>query len=77
VQIGAYRYPKAGLFDNVERYLGKIDKEYSEGLTKFLVGTYKKLNSAEILREEAASLGVDDAFVSLYLDGKRIAILIY
>ncbi len=77
VQIGAYRYPKPGLFDNLQNDLGTIEREYIDGLTKFVVGRFSQLRSAEILRQTAEDLGVSDAFVSLYLDGKRIAILIY
>ncbi len=75
VQIGAFRNPSKGLFKNLN--LGQIDKVNSKGLTKYLIGSFDKLNEAEILRKKAFDRGVNDAFVSVYYKGARIAILIY
>ncbi len=75
VQIGAFRNPPKGLFNNLN--LGEIDEVNSKGLTKFLIGNFNQLVDAEVLRKKAFDNGVNDAFVSLYYKGKRVAILIY
>ncbi len=76
VQIGAYSKPKANLFKNIAN-LGQIDKEQVKGLTKYLVGNFDDLRKAEILRKKAVKAGISDAFIAVYHNGTRIAILLY
>ncbi|MDN5200353.1 carboxypeptidase regulatory-like domain-containing protein [Fulvivirgaceae bacterium BMA10] len=76
VQIGAYSKPKPGLFDGLIN-VPTIDERFEGGLVKYLTGNFKNLSEAEILRKRTYDQGILDAFISVYLDGKRIAILIY
>ncbi len=76
VQIGAYSKPKANLFKNITT-LGQIDKEQVKSLTKYLVGNFDDLHKAEILRKKAIKAGISDAFIAVYHNGTRIAILLY
>ncbi len=76
VQIGAYSKPKANLFKNITN-LGQIDKEQVKGLTKYLVGNFDDLRKAEVLRKKAINAGISDAFIAVYHNGTRIAILLY
>ena len=76
VQIGAYSKPKANLFKNITN-LGQIDKEQVKGLTKYLIGNFDDLRKAEVLRKKAVKAGISDAFIAVYHNGTRIAILLY
>ena len=75
VQIGAFRKPRKGWYRKLD--LGKIDVISSRGYTKFLVGNFDKLEEAEVLRKLAFDKGVNDAFISVYYKGTRVALLIY
>lgn len=76
VQIGAYRHPSSRLFRNLKLDY-PIERIVIGDVTKFLSGNFKKLAPAEAQRQRAYNQGVSDAFVAVYLDGKRIAILLY
>ncbi len=76
VQVGAYRNPRQGLFRNLKG-LGKIEKEYTNGMTKFLIGDFTDLSIAESLRKKAHDRGVTDAFVAVYVKDRRVALLIH
>ena len=75
VQIGAFRKPRKGWYQELD--LGKIDVIRSRGFTKFLVGNFDELEEAEVLRKQAFDKGIDDAFISVYYRGTRVALLIY
>ena len=75
VQIGAFRRPRKGWYKKLG--LGKIDVINSRGYTKFLVGNFEELEEAEVLRKIAFDKGVNDAFISVYYKGTRVALLIY
>ena len=75
VQIGAFRKPRKGWYRKLD--LGKIDVINSRGYRKFLVGNFDELEEAEALRKLAFDKGVNDAFISVYYKGARVALLIY
>jgi hypothetical protein len=76
VQIGAYSKPQPDLF-NYLKESEQVESESVNGLTKYLLGNFDILASAESLRQSAVDQGINDAFIAVYLAGKRVAILIY
>mgnify|MGYP001311749740 CR=1 FL=1 len=52
--------------------LGKIERlELDDGLTRFMVGSFTMLKDATDLLGKAKRKGQDDAFIIVFLDGKR------
>ncbi|HEX5170097.1 MAG TPA: hypothetical protein VFW11_13055 [Cyclobacteriaceae bacterium] len=76
VQVGAYRRPSPELFKDL-KLANPIERVRIDGVTKFLSGNFKKLKEAEEQRKSAFDQGVLDAFIAVYFNGKRIAILMY
>lgn len=67
VQIGAFTgfsMPKASLTSGVRE-----DRE--EGMVKYVVGSYGSRAQADALKTSLAQMGINDAFVVMYKDGKR------
>lgn len=69
VQIGAYgkRDLSAQQGANVN-----FEVETEDGLQKYTVGQFTDKEEAKALREELKSIGLTDAWVVTYLDGKRL-----
>lgn len=67
VQLGAYNQYRA-------KGLGKseIETEMVENQIKYVLGYFTKINKAEDFRDELKKLGLADAWVVCYKDGKRI-----
>lgn len=70
VQLGAYRNfeSKAKTSKDDDTYL----KETVSDMDKFTVGLFFNLEDADAFKDEMRKLGVKDAFVVPYKDGKRI-----
>jgi hypothetical protein len=68
VQLGAYNQYRA-------KGLGKseIETEMVENQIKYVLGYFTKINKAEDFRDELKKLGLADAWIVCYKDGKRIA----
>ncbi len=68
VQLGAYNQYRA-------KGLGKseIETEMVENQIKYVLGYFTKINKAEEFRDELKKLGLSDAWVVCYKDGKRIS----
>lgn len=71
VQIAAYR--QAQNFDrSLANKVGKIDTQVLEdGITRFTIGTLNTFNEAEKLKANAIKQGITDAFVLVFVNGKR------
>lgn len=74
VQIGAYFTPdnfNYTYFNN----LGNVSQQLlKDGITRFVMGNYKKMNDAESLRNKAVKVGDRDAFIVIYYNGERMMI---
>ncbi|HEX8517665.1 MAG TPA: hypothetical protein VF868_15815 [Bacteroidia bacterium] len=71
VQIGAFRNPIAP-----EQFSGMspITAETTpQGLTRYTAGLFTKFSTADQVKNEIRDLGYKDAFVVVFLDGKRIS----
>lgn len=74
IQIGAYKHPKPGMFDQLSvRY--PIKQERVQNLTKFVVGNYGDIYEIEKDRIQIYEQGILDAFIAVYYKGKRITTL--
>lgn len=68
VQLGAYKE-----FNISEKMgTGGLQLDEDEGMSKYLLGTFKSLDKAEAFRNEIARMGIKDAWVVAFRDGKRI-----
>lgn len=68
VQLGAYNQYRAKGFGNSE-----IESEMLENQIKYVLGHFTKINKAEEFRDELKKLGLSDAWIVCYKDGKRIS----
>ncbi|MFN8395944.1 MAG: hypothetical protein U0176_15005 [Bacteroidia bacterium] len=70
VQVGAYVH-----FD-MNQHLVQTDKTFEgetrDGMNKYMMGNFKDLKNAEGFRDDVRKLGIKDAFVVPYIDGKRV-----
>lgn len=68
VQLGAYKEY------NISNKMGSggLQLDEDEGMSKYLLGTFKSLDKAEAFRKEIARMGIKDAWVVAFKDGKRI-----
>lgn len=74
VQIGAYvnQVPNdiAAKFSNIKTW--PIKNTVINGLYIYTIGNFNAVNFAKKLRDEAVSLGINDAFITVYKDGKKL-----
>ncbi len=71
VQVGAYTNP-SNYNDKHLNGLGKIAKTLlDDGITRFTLGSLSTLRAAKKLEEQAKAKGQDDAFVIMFINGKR------
>jgi predicted nucleic acid-binding Zn-ribbon protein len=72
VQVGVYSRPVslADLY-NVSDIMAEV---LSNGMVRYTTGVYANLESAQVRREEARVAGISDAFITTYVDGKRVAV---
>lgn len=74
VQIGAYRnqVPNevASKFLNIKTW--PVDAKFVNGLYIYTVGNFTDAKFAKQLRDEVIGLGVTDAFISVYQNGKKL-----
>ncbi|MBS1651024.1 MAG: SPOR domain-containing protein, partial [Bacteroidetes bacterium] len=75
VQIGAYskQVPreKADKFMAIKNW--PIDNKFINGLYIYHIGNFVNAKFAKTLREEVVRLGINDAFISVWRDGKKIS----
>ncbi|MBL7917439.1 MAG: hypothetical protein JNM96_03520, partial [Bacteroidia bacterium] len=74
VQIGAYskQVPNdvAAKFNSVKNW--PIENKVLNGLYLYNIGNFTDAKFAKQLKEEAISLGITDAFITVYKDGKKL-----
>lgn len=74
VQIGAYRnqVPNevASKFLNIKTW--PVDAKFVNGLYIYTVGNFTDAKFAKQLRDEVIGLGITDAFISVYQNGKKL-----
>lgn len=74
VQIGAYmnQVPNevAAKFSNIKTW--PVQNSVINGLYIYTIGNFNALSFAKQLRDEAVSLGITDAFITVYKDGKKL-----
>ncbi len=74
VTLGAF---KEYTDPNFERFvdLGSIEKvEADDGMVRFHISGFPTLKHAEIIRQEVISRGIDDAYVAIFYNQKRIGL---
>lgn len=71
IQLGAYKnYDLIKKLSNEEGIIQEIDN----GLFKYTLGTYRTVAEAKELQNEIRKMGIADAWVVSYIDGKRVHI---
>ncbi|GAB4249611.1 MAG: OmpA family protein [Vicingaceae bacterium] len=71
VQIAAYNNPSNYSYSHLKS-LGTVKKTLLEdGITRFTIGEFKTLKEANDFKEKVVNKGQEDAFVILFLNGKR------
>lgn len=74
VQIGAYvnQVPNdiAAKFSNIKSW--PIKNTVINGLYIYTIGNFNAVSFAKKLRDEAVGLGINDAFITVYKDGKKL-----
>jgi predicted nucleic acid-binding Zn-ribbon protein len=72
VQVGVYSRPVslADLY-NVNEIMAEV---LSNGMVRYTTGVYDDLAAAQTRRAEARAAGISDAFITAYVDGKRVAV---
>jgi septal ring factor EnvC (AmiA/AmiB activator) len=68
VQIGYFELLQLDEFNSRVR---TIRAENQEGGKRYVIGYFTNLNQAKQFGEEIKTIGIDDAFVSQYINGKR------
>lgn len=71
VQVGAYRKRK---LDNSMDTSEDLDLEMEGGMQKIILGKFRDYQMAENLRKYMAEIGIKDAWVVPYRDGRRISL---
>ncbi|MBL4752418.1 MAG: PD40 domain-containing protein [Flavobacteriales bacterium] len=74
VQIGAYFTPENFNYKYFNDLGGVSQTLLKDGITRFVMGRYKKMNRAESLRNKAIKIGDKDAFIVIYYNGNRMMI---
>ena len=70
VQIGAFRdRDMSKYFDNTENFSGETD----EGVQKITLGRFRDYWEADTFKKYLREMGVSDAWIVPYKDGKRVA----
>ena len=74
VQVGAYRYQVpndvAAKFSSIKNW--PVNNVVINGLYIYTFGNFNAASFAKKLRDEAVALGITDAFVTVYKDGKKL-----
>jgi len=74
VVLGAFRQYTGNSLNQFED-LGNIEKsESDDGLVRFYITGYPTLKHAEIIRQEVISRGIEDAYVAIFYNQKRIGL---
>jgi len=67
VQLGAFRN------FNLSKSPGKgVNVQTEEGISKYIVGIFRKPTDADVFKKEIQKMGIKDAWVVAFKDGKRI-----
>lgn len=72
VQLGAYRYFDIKDKLKTDNPNGGMMVENADGMDKYLVGLFFKFEDADAFKEDIRRMGIKDAYVVPYKDGKRI-----
>ncbi len=73
VQIGAYRKPKNFKYNSLKS-LGTVEnKTLSDGIARFLIGSFKDANQAIEFKKKIVLLGFKDALVIGIQNGERVS----
>ena len=74
VQIGAYFTPENFNYKYFNN-LGNVSQTLlKDGITRFVMGRYKKMTEAESLKNKAVKIGDRDAFIVIYYKGERMMV---
>lgn len=68
VQIGYFQLLK---LDEFNRRIRTIRAEEQDGGKRYVIGYFKDLDNAMQFNDEIKTIGIEDAFVSQYINGKR------
>ena len=74
VQIGAYFTPENFNYSYFNEMGSVTTQLLKDGITRFVMGKYKKMNAAESLRNKAIKIGDKDAFIVIYYKGERMMV---
>ncbi|HIA36054.1 MAG TPA: hypothetical protein EYN89_04785 [Flavobacteriales bacterium] len=74
VQIGAYFTPENFNYTYFNEMGSVTTQLLKDGITRFVMGKYKKMNAAESLRNKAIKIGDKDAFIVIYYKGERMMV---
>lgn len=71
IQIGAFRTPGNFKYEHLKK-LGKVESQaYPDGLTRFTQKQFTTMRDAEAHRQKLIAKGVKDAWIVVFVDGKR------
>ncbi len=71
VQIGVYKTPVSS---QDLKNLSPIYEEHAYGFIRYTTGKYNDFKNADIEKNRIVQLGITDAFVSAYYNGKRLSV---
>ena len=69
VQVGAFRKMDIGKY---ARQSKEFSQEDMEGLRKYVIGHFRNYEDAKVLKRYLREMGVSDAWIVPYRDGKRV-----
>lgn len=69
VQMGYYEYLNLQSFNKAMKY---VKAEEVDGAKRYIIGYFETVEDALEFRKDIQTLGIKDAFVSQYVDGKRV-----
>lgn len=72
VQIAAYRFPKNYKWNHLKQFGNPVILDYPDGITRFTQGSFTTIAEAEKLRQQIIKAGQKDAWITAFIDGKRM-----
>ena len=69
VQVGAFRKMDLGKYANQSK---EFSQEEMQELRKYVIGNFRNYDDANVLKRYLREMGVEDAWIVPYRDGKRV-----